>query len=90
MYPWLKKTFRKFLGKNYSSLNEYRKQYISGFIYDYKLFIFEGDFSKNYLINFFKLNFPYAFEFKNWANFGVFTKHYITSVINRFLITFSW
>lgn len=90
MYPWLKKTFRKFLGKNYSSLNEYRKQYISGFIYDYKLFIFEGNFIKDYLINFFKLNFPYAFEFKNWANYGVYTKHYITSVINNFLITFSW
>jgi hypothetical protein len=65
MYPYFKKVFRKFLGKNYTSLNEYRKQYVHGFIYDLKLFIFEGDYLNISLYNFFKLKFPYAFEFRN-------------------------
>ena len=84
MYPCFKKLFRKFLGKNYKSLNEYRKHYTTSFICDLKLFIFEGNYLNFSLYNFFKLKFPYAFEFRNWSNYGIYNKHFITSYINNF------
>lgn len=90
MYPWLKKTFRKFLGKNYTSLNEHRRPYIIGFIYDFKLFIFDSSFFNIPLADFFKLKFPYIFEYRNWLNLGVYNKHYISSLIANFFFTKEW
>ena len=87
MYPWLKKIFRKFLWKNHGSFNEFRKRFLTGFFNDLKLYLCYGELFEKSSTNFLRANFPYAFSYRNWENYGVYTKQYITSYICDLLIS---